>query len=118
YAFALDPSLYPDRLPRYEGNNGAGVFAADTVSRLLGVPIRYYLGLDFAGFRQMIDTVGGIDVDVPASFSARYPINDNPSIDAGWKTVRFTQGTEHMSGERAIEFARAREAIDNLGEGS
>ncbi|HLZ07623.1 MAG TPA: LCP family protein, partial [Chloroflexota bacterium] len=118
YAFGRDSTLYPDRLPRYDGDRGAGVFAADTVSRLLGVPIRYYMGIDFVGFRQMIDTVGGVDVEVPATFSARYPANDDPSIDASWKTVRFTKGPEHMSGERAIEFARAREAIDNLDEGS
>ena len=118
YAFGRDPSLYPDRLPRYMGDNGAGVFAADTVSRLLGVPIRYYMGIDFHGFRDMINTVGGVDVDVPASFSARYPANDDPSIDASWMTVRFTKGIEHMTGERAIEFARARETLDNIDEGS
>jgi LCP family protein required for cell wall assembly len=94
------------------------VFAADTVSRLVGVPIRYYMGIDFSGFRQMINTVGGIDVEVPASFSARYPANDDPTIDASWMTVRFTKGTEHMSGERAIEFARARETLDNVDEGT
>jgi LCP family protein required for cell wall assembly len=118
YAFAQDPSLYPDRLARYEGDRGAGVFAADTVSRLVGVPVRYYMGIDFAGFRQMINTVGGIDVDVPASFAARYPANDDPSIDASWMTVRFTKGPEHMTGERAIEFARAREPVENFDEGS
>jgi LCP family protein required for cell wall assembly len=94
------------------------VFAADTVSRLLGVPVRYYMGIDFAGFRDMINTVGGVDVDVPASFSAHYPANDDSSIDASWITVRFTKGPEHMTGERAIEFARARETIDNVDEGT
>lgn len=118
YAFAKDPSLFPDRLPRYGGDSGAGNFASDTVSRLLGIPIRYYLALDFQGFRDMIDAVGGVDVEVPASFSARYPANDDPSIDASWKTVRFTRGPEHMGGERAIEFARARETLDNPAEGS
>jgi LCP family protein required for cell wall assembly len=118
YAFAKDPTLYPNRLPRYQGAQGPGTFASDTVSRLLGVPIQYYLGLDFQGFRSMIDAVGGIDVDVPASFAAQYPANDDSSVDASWTTVRFTRGREHMNGERAIEFARARETIDNPEEGS
>ena len=118
YAFAEDSSLYPDRLSRYKGKQGPGTFAMDTVSRLLGIPISYYLSLDFAGFRQMIDTVGGIDVNVPDSFSARYPANDDPSIDPSWKIVKFTKGPQHMDGERAIEYARAREAIDNIAEGS
>ncbi len=118
YAFALDSSQFPDRLPRYQGDRGAGTFASETVSRLLGIPIQNYLGLDFQGFRAMIDVVGGVDVDVPASFAARYPANDDPSVDASWMTVRFSQGHEHMNGERAIQFARARETIDNLDEGT
>lgn len=118
FAFAKDSSLYPNRLAKYTGPDGAGVFTTDTVSKLLGVPIRYYMGIDFQGFRQMINTVGGVDVVVPDSFSARYPVNDNPDIDASWTTVSFHQGPEHMNGERAIEFSRAREVLDNVNEGS
>jgi len=118
YAFAQDPSLFPERLSRYRGDQGAGNFAMDTVSRLLGIPIQYYLGLDFQGFREMIDAVGGIDINVPDGFAARYPVNDDPSIDASWTIVRFEPGVQHMDGERAIEYARARETIDNSSEGS
>ncbi len=118
YAFAEDPSLYPNRLERYRGSHGPGTFAADTVSRLLGIPVQYYLSLDFQGFRDMIDAVGGIDVDVPNAFAARYPANDDPSVNAGWIVVRFARGPQHMNGERAIEYARARETIDDSNEGS
>lgn len=118
YAFAKDSSLYTDRLPRYKGSQGAGTFAMDTVARLLGIPISYYATLDFAGFRDMINTVGGIDINVPDGFTARYPANDNPSINPRWTVVRFTKGMQHMNGERAIEYARAREVLDNASEGS
>lgn len=118
FAFSKDSSLYLDRLQRYRGPQGAGTFASDTVSRLLGIPISYYVALDFAGFRQMIDAVGGVDVEVPSNFSADYPANDDPSIDPSWTVVRFRKGVEHMGGERAIQFARARETIDNVAEGS
>jgi len=118
YALAQDQTQFTDRLPRYTGNQGPGTFAADTISRLVGVPVRYYLGLDFDGFRQMIDAVGGVDVNVPDSFTARYPVNDDPSINAAWMNVSFTKGMEHMNGARAIEFARAREVIDNPNEGT
>ena len=116
YAFARDSSLYRNRLSRYTGDQGAGNFASDTVTRLLGIPISNYLSLDFAGFREMIDAVGGIDVYVPNSFSAQYPVADSPAIDPRWKIVRFTQGVEHMDGERAIQYARARQVIDNPSE--
>lgn len=118
YAFAKDPSLYPDRLNRYTGSHGPGNFAMDTVSRLLGVSVRYYLGLDFQGFRDMINAVGGIDVNVPDGFASRYPANDDPAINASWITVRFWPGMQHMNGERAIEYARSREVINNPSEAS
>ncbi|HEX9016131.1 MAG TPA: LCP family protein, partial [Chloroflexota bacterium] len=118
YAFARDSSLYKDRLPRYAGKQGAGTLSSDTLARLLGVPISYYLALDFEGFRQAINIVGGIDIDVPDGFTAQYPANDDPSIDPDWMYVKFTKGMQHMNGERAIEYARAREVIDNYSEGS
>jgi polyisoprenyl-teichoic acid--peptidoglycan teichoic acid transferase len=116
YAYAQDPALYPNRLARYKGTNGAGNMAKDTVSSILGIPIDYYLGLDFQGFRDVIDTVGGIDVVVPDSFTARYPANDNPSVNPNWTTVYFDKGPQHMNGERALQFARAREVLDNPSE--
>ncbi|MCL5266369.1 MAG: LCP family protein [Chloroflexi bacterium] len=118
YAYAVDTNAYPNRLPRYTGSQGPGSFTADTVSRPLGIPISNYFVLDFQGFREMIDAVGGVDARVPASFAALYPANDDPSIDPSWITVRFTKGVEHMNGERAIEFARARETINNVSEGT
>lgn len=111
YAFARDPSLFPGRLEKYTGDRGAGTFASDTVSNLLGVKISYYATLDFDGFRQAINAVGGIDVDVPDAFSLRYPRNDDDTVDASWMTVRFEKGMQHMDGERAIEYARARETL-------
>jgi LCP family protein required for cell wall assembly len=118
YGFALDPNLYPDRLARYTGSQGAGSFADDTVSRLLGIPLTYYAAVDFQGFRDMVDAVGGIDVNVPDAFTTLYPKNDDPSIDASWITLKFTAGLQHMDGERALEYARSREVIDNPSEGT
>lgn len=116
YAFAKDPGLFPNRLNRYTGDHGAGNFADDTVARLLGIPIRYYASLDFVGFRDMINALGGIDVNVPDGFSARYPVNDNPEINASWEIISFQPGLQHLDGERALQYARAREVINNPSE--
>src|SRR5262249_8151556 len=114
--FAHDPAVGNDRLDRYAGPNGPGRFAADTLARVLGVPINYYVGLDFQGFRQMVDAVGGISVAVPDSFTARYPANDDASVDPSWMTVRFYRGQQWMNGERAIAFAPARGGSGNPAE--
>jgi polyisoprenyl-teichoic acid--peptidoglycan teichoic acid transferase len=118
YSFAMDASLYPQRLARYKGEQGPGTFAMDTVARQLGIPVSYYFALDFAGFREAVDAVGGVDVDVPNAFKARYPANDDPSIDPSWTEVKFDKGLQHMDGERAIRYSRAREATDNSNEGT
>src|SRR5262249_22482781 len=44
--------------------------------------------------------------------------NDDASIDPSWMTVHFAKGPQHLNGERAIEFARAREVVDNVDEAS
>jgi LCP family protein required for cell wall assembly len=59
-----------------------------TVESLTGLRIDHFAVIDFAGFRQMVDAVGGIDVDVAV-----------PS--AG-----FRPGTTHMNGGQALAFVR------------
>jgi len=84
--------------------------AATKVEQVVGLPVTGWVLQDFAGFRTMIDALGGVDVDVQRAFSAQYPVNDNPDINASWKVVHFDAGRQHMDGERALEFARARYA--------
>ena len=95
-----------------------GDAAAQKVSLITGLNVQYWVTINFVGFRDFINAIGGVDVYVPDSFSANYPINDDPSINAGWKVVKFTKGMHHMDGETAIEYARARYVIDNPAEGT
>ncbi len=93
-----------------------GDAAAQEVSSITGLDIKYWLTINFAGFKEFIDSIGGVDVYVPDSFSAHYPANDDPSINAGWINVHFTKGMMHMNGATAIEYARARYVYDNPAE--
>ncbi len=95
-----------------------GDAAAQKVSLVTGLDIKYWMTINFAGFRDFINAIGGVDVNVPDSFKANYPANDDPSINASWKTIQFTKGLHHMDGETAIEYARARYVIDNPAEGT
>jgi polyisoprenyl-teichoic acid--peptidoglycan teichoic acid transferase len=100
------------------GKLAAGAEAASKVSQVLGIDVSYWLTIDFSGFRQLIDSLGGVDVNVPTAFTARYPRNDDPAVDAGWKIIHFNTGPQHMNGEQAIEYARARYVLSPLSEGS
>lgn len=74
-----------------------------------GVEVERYVRLDFAGFRALIDAVGGVDIDVP-KLIIDY---EYPTADGGVMTVRFEPGVEHMSGERALQYARTRHQDDD-----
>jgi LCP family protein required for cell wall assembly len=107
YAFGLYNGYDTERA----GKVAAGDMAAREVSDITGLSVTYWLTLDFSGFRALVDALGGIDITVPRSFTARYPRNDDPAVDAGWKIVQFDAGSQHMNSEQAIEYARARMVI-------
>ncbi|MBO0777648.1 MAG: LCP family protein [Ktedonobacteraceae bacterium] len=86
------------------------------VAKVTGMDVKYWMTINFNGFRELIDSIGGIDVYVPDAFTANYPKNDDPNVDASWITVKFKKGNQHMNGETAIRYARARYVLDNPAE--
>jgi LCP family protein required for cell wall assembly len=99
------------------GLDAGGQLAARKVEDVTGLPVTGWVLEDFEGFRQLVDALGGVDINAPRAFSAQYPVNDDPSVDARWKVIHFDAGPQHMDGERALEYARARYA-DNPQEAS
>lgn len=95
-------------------NGGQGGPVADAaLSRLLGIPISYYIGVDFTAFRQAVDAVGGIEIDVPVGFTdTQYPSCD---ADCGYMTIHFTAGPQRMNGATALEYARSRHGDNGQG---
>ena len=111
-------AVYPVASQNNADPVAGGAAAAQKVSLVTGLDIKYWMTINFAGFRDFINAIGGVDVNVPDSFKANYPANDDPSINASWKIVQFTKGLHHMDGETAIEYSRARYVIDNPAEGT
>ena len=103
---------------RPPGQLAGGLEAATKVSDVTGLHVPYFMTINFQGFRELVDALGGVDIDVPTAFTANYPANDDPQINAGWKVIHFDKGMQHMNGERAIEYARARYVIAPASEGS
>ncbi|MDD4606984.1 MAG: LCP family protein [Patescibacteria group bacterium] len=91
---------------------GGGELAAQTVSQILDLPVHYYVRIDFDGFTQLIDDLGGITLEVDNSFiDKEYPA---PNYD--YQTISFEVGKQKMDGETALIYARSRHG--NNGEGS
>lgn len=73
-----------------------------TVSELLDVPIDYYMTTNFNGFEDIVDTLGGITVDVPFTFKAQL------TGSLKWKT--YTEGPMDLNGNEALAYVRMRKA--------
>ena len=95
-----------------------GDAAAKKISLVTGLDVKYWLTINFTGFKDFINAIGGIDVYVPDSFNACYPKNDDASVDPSWIKVQFKKGMQHMDGATAIEYARAREPLEVCGKGT
>ncbi len=88
-----------DKLP-----GGGPELAKKTVELNLGVPVHYFVRVNFRGFERMIDTLGGVDIEVP-----KYIVDyEYPTEDYGYMTVEFVPGMQHMNGVRALQYARTR----------
>jgi len=93
---------------KYPG--GGAALAKKTVQYNLGVPIHYYIRINFDGFRRLVDTLGGITLDVPKE------INDPtyPDEAYGYKPIHIRAGRQRMDGETALQYARTRHADDDF----
>jgi LCP family protein required for cell wall assembly len=90
---------------------GGPVLTMKTVRALTGLQANHVVLVDFQHFREVIDALGGIEIDVPRPIlSNRF---DCPyATDARcreWEGWRFEKGRQKMDGRRALIYARIRE---------
>ncbi|BAS28603.1 LCP family protein [Limnochorda pilosa] len=85
---------------------GGARLAAETVSQLLGVPVDYYVLLDFESFARLVDTLGGVQLVVERPM--RY------EDQAQGLYIDLPAGDQHLDGDQALEYVRFR--ADNLGD--
>jgi len=101
-------------------NPGGGItFAKAITKEVVGVPIQYGAVIDFSGFKDIVDELGGIEVNVENSFTDYlYPIvgreNDtcdgDPKFMCRYETLTFDAGLQKMNGDTALKFVRSRHA--------
>ncbi len=83
----------------------------DVVSNITGVPIDYYIKIDFKGFKKIVDSMGGVDVVVEKDlYDPYYPLGET----TGYETLSISKGPQHFSGEIALKYARSRETTSDF----
>jgi LCP family protein required for cell wall assembly len=93
------PDQGPQKINSAYAIGGAGL-TARTVEGLLGIDIDQVAIIDFDGFRNFIDTIGGINVDLPTDVCS--------SVSGGAFNLNLKAGEHHLDGFQAITLARTR----------
>ena len=92
---------------------GGPKLAIQTADALFGpgLQVNHVVVVDFGAFMQLIDAVGGIDVNVPQNIlSNRFDCPFGSSTRCSqWQGWRFHKGVQHMDGHRALIYSRIRE---------
>lgn len=71
----------------------------ETVENLLNVPVDYYAKVNFQGFMDIVDALGGVEVNNAFPFRAK---------EIGGNTVYFKKGSAHLDGSEALAYVRMR----------
>ncbi|MDD5731514.1 MAG: LCP family protein [Patescibacteria group bacterium] len=82
-----------------------------TVGDFLGVPIHYAAVINFDGFKKIIDTLGGVDINVTKEIYDPY-FPDKYAI--GYDPFYIETGLHHLDGETALKYARSRETSSDF----
>lgn len=72
-----------------------------TVEKFLNVPVDYYIEVNMEGFKDIVNAVGGVDV--------------NNDLDFTYRGIHFEKGTMHLNGEEALAYSRMRK-LDSRGD--
>jgi LCP family protein required for cell wall assembly len=97
--------------------SGGPPLAIRTIRSYTGLHVNHVIIVDFSQFKDVIDALGGITVDVPERIVSKFdcPLKTNAECDR-WKGWRFAKGPQHMSGKRALIYSRVRKNLLNPGD--
>ncbi|HLQ48000.1 MAG TPA: LCP family protein, partial [Candidatus Dormibacteraeota bacterium] len=95
---------------RTRGFNGLKL----VLGNLYGLDIKYFVEVNFEGFRQVVDALGGVTINV------QVPVVDNlyPSDSGRTARVYIPAGIQHMTGAQALVYARSRHGSDDFDRGA
>ncbi|HUG31856.1 MAG TPA: LCP family protein [Acidimicrobiia bacterium] len=93
-----------DQRDRFGGPDPGAAALSNVAENITGLEIDYYMLVDLTGFGDLVDAFGGVRLNVPA------PV-DGPLYDpatGGYEMVRIAAGDQHLDGDHALAYARAR----------
>lgn len=96
-------NVYGEKKQKGEGT----ALVKEVVQDTFGIPIDYYVLVNFSGLKQAVDAVGGVTVNVDNAFcDYNYPTE----YKGDTRKICFKAGTQTMNGVKALQFSRSRHA--------
>lgn len=83
---------------------------SDTVSNTLGIPMHYYVMVDFQAYKKVVDIVGGIDITLEEAV-----YDPNFDWEYGRNALKLPAGKVHLNGTQALLLGRARGVAGGYG---
>ena len=98
---------------------GGAELLKETILYNLGIRIDHTALVDFDGFRQIVDTLGGVDVPVSCSYTDWRLIDPSydPQNENNWHLYTTGTGVIHMDGDLALWYARSRQKSNDFDRG-
>jgi LCP family protein required for cell wall assembly len=87
------------------GKKQGTIDAVQAISNLTGVPINYYAETNFGGLQDMVDSIGGINMDVPYDVTLTHPWYKRN------KNKVITKGIHFLNGEMVTEVVHERDSV-------
>lgn len=89
---------------------GGAQLATQVLSKITGLDISHWLAIDFGGFKEMVDAVGGVDVINRRFFRYTWSpwVYNHHAFVKNDPNLYFGRGRIHLDGDQALAYARAR----------
>jgi LCP family protein required for cell wall assembly len=102
--------VFPGSTRPARGYNGLKAI----LGNLYGLDIKYYVEVNFDGFRSVVDALGGVTINV------QIPVLDDNFPQAGGRRFRLyvPAGVQHMTGAQALDYARSRKSTSDFERGA
>ena len=107
-AFGKINSVYSGAERREEGSGPQAI--KSKVEEILGVPVHYFVKVDFQGLVKLVDEVGGITVDVPKALNDPF----YPNEKLGYDPFSIDAGVQQLDGDTALKYARSRQTTSDF----
>jgi LCP family protein required for cell wall assembly len=104
--------VYYNRKKYYKETSAEALeYTKTRIENITGVKIQYWTKIDFQGFTDIVDAIGGIDIDVAESiYDPTYPKGETDL----YETFSVPKGLNHMDGETALKYARSRHSTSDF----